>query len=352
MPASNGSKLPKTTKERAPRRTTLQLENKLQSCKPGATRDKLFSMMWMRWLFPLVFLVGCQKRVEKIEPQIHAVVQEGYLRQLPSPFAPLTEAEMSAAWGKEYQIALGFAHELDLYQAMTGFKRAFFLAPADAVERRLELQYNILLSYYLGKRYADVVYTYEKSELRSLGASFPAAEDLLVMLYESYLQAGEGAKAAQMLEHLKTHFPKTQEKLVLSTALKQADFATLERSSDPAVQDLLTQYDGEKKSVKQAQTLNALLPGAGYAYLGQKQSAVTAFFLNGLFIAAAYHFFHKGHLAAGIVTSGFEMGWYIGGVNGAKEAATLYNERIWERQATPLMNRQGLFPVFLLHYGF
>ena len=35
-----------------------------------------------------------------------------------------------------------------------------------------------------------------------------------------------------------------------------------------------------KKVIGTAQALNALMPGAGYLYLGQKQSATTAFFLR------------------------------------------------------------------------
>ena len=68
-------------------------------------------------------------------------------------------------------------------------------------------------------------------------------------------------------------------------------------------------YEKEKKSISKAQLLNTFIPGAGYLYVNQKQSAVTAFFLNALFIAATYHFFHKGHTAAGIITLSFESGW-------------------------------------------
>ncbi len=305
-------------------------------------------------LLPLVLLllVGCHKTPEKIEPRINYAIQDRYLQQLPSPFPPLSAEEKREPWGQEYQIGIGFANQLDLYQAMTSFKRSYFLIQLEESERRLELQYDILLSYYLGKKYDDVIYSYENTELRTIGVSFPAAHDLLVMLYDSYIQVRQWAKAEQTLEHLRTLFPETQERLTLSSALKSADFSYLQQSQDAAVQDLLTQYNLEKKSVHQAQTLNAVFPGAGYAYLGQKQSALTAFFLNSLFIAAAVHFFHKGHIAAGIVTTGFELGWYVGGIHGAKEEAIFYNERVYEKYATPLMNRDKLFPVFMLKYAF
>lgn len=316
--------------------------------------QNLFDDMRVRILLPLLLILcaGCHKTPEPIEPKINFAIQDRYLQQLPSPFSPLTDEERQQPWGQEYQIGIGFAHELDLYQAMTSFKRAYFLTPPDPAQRKLELQYDILLSYYLGRKYEEVIYTYENSELHTVGAAFPAAHDLLVILYDSYTQVRQHAKAAQTLEHLHTLFPKTEERLTLSTALSTADFPFIQRSEDPAVRTLLQHYCLEKKSIKQAQTLNALLPGAGYAYIGQKQAAVTAFFLNSLFIAAAVHFFHTGHIAAGIVTTGFEMGWYFGGIHGAKEEATYYNERVWEKHATPFMNKEKLFPVFMLNYAF
>ena len=73
---------------------------------------------------------------------------------------------------------------------------------------------------------------------------------------------------------------------------------------------------------------------------------------NGLFIAAAVHCFQHNHLAAGIIFTSFEAGWYFGGIYGAGEEAKTYNERLYEKKITPLMNQKGLFPVFMLQYGF
>ncbi len=100
------------------------------------------------------------------------------------------------------------------------------------------------------------------------------------------------------------------------------------------------------------QLLNALIPGAGYLYIGQKKSALTAFLLNGLFIAAAYQFFHHRHVAAGIITTGFEAGWYFGGIYGAGEEAKYYNERLFEKNAATVLNDYKLFPALMMQYAF
>ena len=94
------------------------------------------------------------------------------------------------------------------------------------------------------------------------------------------------------------------------------------------------------------------MPGSGYLYLGQKKSALTSFLLNGLFIYAAYEFFHHGYTAAGIITTSFEAGWYFGGIYGAGEEAKFYNERIYNEEACTLMQTKKIFPFFMLKYSF
>ena len=79
---------------------------------------------------------------------------------------------------------------------------------------------------------------------------------------------------------------------------------------------------------------------------------MTAFFLNGLFLAAAYQFFHRGNVAAGIITLSFEAGWYFGGIYGAGQEAKYYNERIYERNASAVLNDSKLFPVLMLDHAF
>ncbi|MFI5334668.1 MAG: hypothetical protein ACHQT8_05850 [Chlamydiales bacterium] len=87
------------------------------------------------FLFCLIFC-GCYHATDKIQPQVSYAVQDKYLKSLPHPFPPLTLREKQEDWGKEYQIAMGFAHELDLYQAITAFKRAEFLVTEESTFRR------------------------------------------------------------------------------------------------------------------------------------------------------------------------------------------------------------------------
>lgn len=313
--------------------------------------------------FPLVLLTflftmsSCHRVPDQIEPTLNYAVQDRYLKSLPSPFPPLSETEEDTSWGKEYMIGMAFAHQLDLYQAITAFKRAEILLPETEKERRLEVQYEILLCYYVGKKYADVIDTFNQSDLKRIETTFPARHDLLLVLYDSYLQEGEDNEAMRILQIIHQMEPEEAPELALSNALIHADFPTIRSYAEQMSQadylgTFLNDYQQQKKSVAQAQLFNAFIPGTGYLYLGQTQSAITAFLLNGLFIAAAANFFIHDHLAAGIIFTSFEVGWYFGGIFGAGLEAKYYNERLYERLATPMMNRNRLFPILRLNYAF
>lgn len=329
---------------------------------------------------------GCYRVSDEINPQVNCLAEERFVKMLPSSFPPLSFEESRTEWGKEYHIALAFAEQLDLYRAVTTFKRSEILMPKKETVRKRELQYYTMLCYYLGKRYVDVIDLFNDSELRFVAPDFSTYHDLLVILYESYLRTEELERAVQYHKLLRQHFPETAEKLFISTAIHEGKLDALEKwvatshgplyedeivvSSDQLyarpqqqrwidetpVQDhidgMMKEYSLHKISPWKAQTLNAVLPGAGYLYVGQKQSALTAFFLNSLFIGAAYGFFANGYPAAGLITTSFELGWYFGGIYGAGEAAKLYNERVYEGVASRTMQRDGLFPVLTLQYGF
>jgi len=302
----------------------------------------------------LCLLSACYRASEDTTPKLNTFVQDRYLRQLPSPFPPLNTEERASDWGKEYTVALGFAHELDLYQAITAFKRASFLLPQTDTQRKMEIDYEILLCYYLGRKYSDVAYTFEQGPLRHVSPSFPAYEDLLVILYDTYIQLDQPEKAERVLLTIQQLYPEAAKKLALSGVLIQGDVPQLRQnySADPAVKQILTQYDALTKSIGTAQTLNAVLPGSGYLYVGQPQSALTAFLLNGLFIWASVYFYQHGNIPAGVIMTSFEAGWYFGGIYGAGQEARFYNQRVYEQSATPVMNENRLFPILMLRHAF
>jgi tetratricopeptide (TPR) repeat protein len=304
----------------------------------------------------ILLLAACYRVPDRIDPRVSYQLQDQHFERLSGAFAPLSPEEKASDWGKEYTIARAFADELDLYRAVSTFKRAQILIQNNH-ERKLEIQYDILLCFFLGKRYDETIDTFEKSDLAHVDKTFPAYHDLLLVLYESYREMDNKEKQAKIIELIEKTFPDTSEELKVSLAIREGNLVAINEFASgfqhaSYLDNLIDCYCLQKKSVGTAQCLNALIPGAGYLYIGQKKSALTAFLLNGLFIAAATQFFLHKHVAAGIITTGFEAGWYFGGIYGAGEEAKYYNERLYERSASVLLNEHKLFPILMLDHAF
>ena len=309
----------------------------------------------------LCSLTGCFTKVTpRIEPKIDFCVQAEALEAKPAPFKPLDSNETMTRWGAEYQVGQGFGRELDLYQTITAMRRAKILMRDKSPTRSEQADYYIMLSYYLGKRYGDVVESFCRSPLKySDPHTFAPYNDMLVILYDSYMHLSppDPERADNVLACMKATAPELAARIELSHALSTGKLSELQtyrcaHLEDHSMESLLDNYCQCRKSVGKAQLFNALLPGAGYWYVGQRQTAITAFLLNALFIGAAAHFFVKGENAAGIIFTSFEAGWYFGGVLGAGLAAKSYNERMYEKLATCYMQEEHLFPVLQLQYSF
>ncbi|MEN9654242.1 MAG: hypothetical protein RL235_354 [Chlamydiota bacterium] len=302
-------------------------------------------------------LTSCYRVADRLDPRVDFQIQDSHFARSPSPFQPLNIDEKATEWGKEMTIAKAFAEELDLYRAVSTYKRAHILLTDSASPRKAEIEYDILLSYFLGGRFDEAIGAFDKSSLAHVDATFPAHADMLLVLYECYREVDDKDKELKVIELLAKENPETAEKLCLSRSIREGNLNEVTAFADgfresSYLSDLLNNYAHEKKSVATAQCLNALVPGAGYLYIGQKKSAFTALLLNGLFITAAYQFFHRGNIAAGIITSGFEAGWYFGGIYGAGEEAKYYNERLYEQRAQTVLNEHALFPALMMQYSY
>lgn len=294
--------------------------------------------------------LGCRPRNELIEPVISLTPSSRSVDCLPSAFDTLSSDELNADYGKELQIAMAFAKEFDLYRAITSYKRALILIPKNNRDRIQQIEYSIIECYYLGSKYQEVIDVFETSQLLEVKPNFQAFEQLLVMLYDSYYHLGLCEKASRLLHLMERGSPEMADKLKGYIAIKEANFQEIDNLG---FQDnFLDEYRCEKKSVSKAKTLNALMPGAGYYYIGQKKSAITSFIINTLFTAAAYQFFHKGNYAAGAITLSFEAGWYFGGINGAGLEAKEYNERLYESKAKSFMLKNRMFPILTFETSF
>lgn len=319
-------------------------------------------MLYYRTIILLIgaaFITGCSPCSYVLEPCISYIPQEPYIASLPSSFPPQSIKEEKSDWGKELLIGQEFACELDLYRAITAFKRARILLPDDTARMRaLQADYGIFLSYYLGGKYEDAVNTFECSDLAEISSHFPAVRELLLALFDSYMHTDHYTKAFRILELIDAMDEDAGIRLRMGDSIIIGDLCAAEGSAEclcdgsEAVDEFFCRYAKEKLSVRKAQVLNAVLPGAGYLYAGQHKAAATSLVINTLFIAAAYQFFQHGMWGAGLITTSLELGWYIGGINGAGLAAKQYNECLYNTYGKEAMVKGRLFPVLLFQTAF
>lgn len=310
--------------------------------------------VWLMSLISLLITGCCNRELCDIEPTIPFCTPINVAESLPSAFPDLTQEELKQDWGKELLIANRFARENDFYRAITGYKRALILIPQDQVYRIQQIEYDIILSYYIAGKYQEAVEAFEASCLTTISNQFLAFDNLLLLLYDSYSKLGQTAKADKVFEIIEKVRPEKAINLKHAEDVLNADFCALQDSYEPNehLTGFLEAYAHNAKSIKKAKMLNAVLPGAGYYYVGQKNTAFTAFIVNSLFIAAAYYFFDQGNWPAGLITTSLEMGWYLGGINGAGLAAKEYNEYLYGGLAKDYMIKRRLFPVLTFQTSF
>ncbi len=308
-------------------------------------------------LICLILLSSCNPRSSCLDPRICYTPHPRYMGTLPSAFAPLSEDELRQEWGKELKIAQAMAREGDLYRAITGFKRARILMPDDNKDRMLQADFSIFQCYWQGKRYCEAIEHFEYTPLCTVSSSFPSFREMLIMLFEAYHQTDQPEKAHAVMLIMEKGDPESAFSLKLFANLDQGNLNAArsfawDTDEHEDIERFSDTYCLCSKSVRKAQTLNAILPGAGYYYVGQKKSALTSLVINTVFTASAYYFFRDGNWGAGIIASSLELGWYFGGINGAGLAAKEWNECLYENLGQELMLRKQYFPVLMLETSF
>jgi len=69
----------------------------------------------------------------------------------------------------------------------------------------------------------------------------------------------------------------------------------------------------------------SIVPGAGYAYAGHRQTAISALLVNGLLAYATYSSIRNENYGMGILTGIFNLTFYIGNIQGAVKSAQRFN---------------------------
>lgn len=298
----------------------------------------------------------------RINPQLQLKLKADYTAQdydqLTSAFTPLSASELNTSWGQELAFAQHLAQSFDFYRAISSLKKASFLLEDSKAARHQQCEFGVLLCYTLAGEHERARTYFTRSSLPAATPAFPAHKELLQLLeiiYESDPCHGKGYQ--EVLAIMQSHYPVLEKKTSISRALAKADLQeALNLSSDTpfdSVPSLIEScYCPNVKSIRTAQTLNAVLPGAGYLYVGQRQSALTSFLLNAIFIWSTVELFHHNHPGPAIFMLSLESGWYFGGILGAGLAAREYNEALYTQVASPLLQQKRYHPLLMLKRTF
>jgi len=83
----------------------------------------------------------------------------------------------------------------------------------------------------------------------------------------------------------------------------------------------------QKKKRPTLAALISVVPGLGYAYTGNKQTALSAFLLNGLLAYGTYTTIKSGNYGLAAITGIFGLSFYIGNIYGSAQSAKRWNEQ-------------------------
>jgi len=254
---------------------------------------------------------------------------------------PAQAQQGEAAATRVYDFGLALFQLGDYYRAITEFKRFSLLFPGH--ERQPAAELLIGLAWQEDQAYDDAFTHFQRWHL--VDDPTDATRVAAFKLGELRFQQGQYRQAIGYLQGFLDTYPDgplvshSKYMLGLSWALDgqlseaQQVFATLPARDPLAQQALALQAElrltppPQLKSPRVAGILSGLLPGAGHLYAGKPLQALTAFALNGVFLAGAAYAFHEKLEATGAILLFFETGWYLGGINSAMDAARDVNRQ-------------------------
>ena len=207
----------------------------------------------------------------------------------------------------------------------------------------LDADYLQVIAHYQKQQFHQAIRVFEGGALRYAPTSFEHYQTLLEMLFECYEKTHNPEQGSLILNKLATAHQDVFS-LLTAQALYRQDINQLahiaKTHSSQLLQKWAQSYQKKLKSPKKAKWLSLLVPGLGYYYVGQKQSAVTSFLINSLLIAATAQCVITGLYPLAIALGTFECGWYFGGAKGASRSTEDYNHQLFSELEEHVKNQK------------
>lgn len=244
----------------------------------------------------------------------------------------LYASELDDAFKREFFLGEKLLERKEPLLALESFKKAKALCSSQDLEALKSIDQALIETYFSLGDHRKVIQTFEHSPLALCESK--SHVKLLTKLYKSYETQKEYQKADELLKELQKLDTSKVHPFLISQAFTRGHWsmATHWMEQHPQFQHLkegLEEYHKAWKSKQLAKWLSILMPGMGYWYANQPKSGLTSFFINGLLITASMQCFMARLYTLGILTSTFEMGWYLGGVFGAIKAVERHNHQLF-----------------------
>ncbi len=242
---------------------------------------------------------------------------------------------------------LQFASDLfiagEYYRTITEARRYLSLFPQRP--QAGEMAKMIGDSYLLAHEWADAITAYDQFLQQFPGS--PRANAVTFTKAIALLKQGAAAEAERLFQLILSGASREKKGeaarweillLIRQNRFDEAERLLKDRMVRPEIEPEATIIEGllaEKrgaryKSPEAAGVLSALLPGSGQFYNERYQDGVYSFFLNALFLVAAYKAYDSDNYGLGVILTLFEIGWYTGGIYGAVGGAHKYNRKVDE----------------------
>ena len=258
-----------------------------------------------------------------------------HLALLAQPVAAVERAD------RLWDLANHLYDKQDYYRALTEYQRFVFLFPKDHRNDQAKLQIGRC---YRREGKGDQAFSY-LIRLFNTGAERAVGPEALLEMIAIRQEQGRYLRAIYWTKQFIERYPDYREldTVYLSLAWLQIDsgqyesaVVTLERIRPESKyyprarslsQALLQRPEKRERSPVMAGVLSGVLPGAGHLYAGHPGQAASSFLLNTLFITGAVLAFEHDSPVLGGILVFFEMGWYVGGIRSAAQAAREENQK-------------------------
>jgi TolA-binding protein/TM2 domain-containing membrane protein YozV len=242
----------------------------------------------------------------------------------------------------QLKIADAFMEEGEYYRAVTEYKKFLILFPDSA--KADYASFEIAMAYFKGEEYGAAARSFLALREKYPDSGYAIQAGYLEGVSQWKLKNYDRARAA--LEILVEQYPESEyapRSLVViclaaldenkAEVSRQALKRFLERYPDHLGEEnvrealaLLDRYQElPEKSPVLAGVMSAILPGSGYIYAEHYGDGITAFLINGLFIAGTITAIHQENYAVAGIVGGVGVPFYLGNIYGSANAAKKWN---------------------------